>query len=773
MLKRILAAGVCIGAVASAGGAAFAQAPQAAAEEDNRNPTIIVTAQRREQDLQDVPIATTVFSGEEFDALQISEVLDIVDYIPNFVGHNNTGLGSANVYFIRGLGNVESIATFDPAVGTYVDEIFIARQNGNNASLFDIEAIEVLRGPQGTLFGRNTTGGAVVLRTKRPQEEFGGFLEASYGRFDRYQIRGSLDLPLSDRILTKVSGFWVDDDGFVDNLVTGERLNGQDAFGVRADVRLLLTDNIKFDLFGDYVEDNGLNILNTVEGGSVLIPPSNAGRRVSNTGLSTARNDGAPLARILAGEGLGQFNTSWSISGNLEVDLKSAGVFNLIAGYRNLEQIFTIDFFDGGLAGQGFPFGGFTIANDGQHEQLSVELKYFNSFLDGKLDFTSGVYYFSEDNTTVFADVFTIQPGPAPIPLTLANRRLENAANSIAVYAQGDYRLLDPLTLTIGVRWTQEEKDIAFADLRSPAPANPAVLLTSANILANGIPLEQTTSLVTPRFVLSYDFSEDVSIFASATNGFKSGGWNARGTTPSTLTDFDRERVWSYELGFRSEWLDRRLRFNATGFYTEVDGAQIISGVNTPAGITFLTDNFADQEIYGLELDSQLSLGGLTVFGSIGVQDSLYRNIDPSVLAQQSACLAALAASAATLNLCEAGIVTPTGQIADPVRIPPLTIAGGGRYDFEIPSLRWVLTPSLNLRYTGSHFVATDNQPLARENGYFVVNAGVTLFSPAQGWQVVAECTNCTDTVYIQSDLSNTLYLNEPRRWSIRVKYDF
>lgn len=165
----------------------------AEAEETKVLEEIMVTAQRRAQRLQDVPIAVSAFSATEMEARQITETLDAMTYVPNVVSVNNDGLGTANSYFMRGLGNSESIATFDPPVGTYINDIYISRQNANNFSFFDVERIEVMRGPQGTLFGRNTTGGAISIIMKKPAEEMAGFVEAGFGRYDQITLRGSVD----------------------------------------------------------------------------------------------------------------------------------------------------------------------------------------------------------------------------------------------------------------------------------------------------------------------------------------------------------------------------------------------------------------------------------------------------------------------------------------------------------------------------------------------------------------------------------------------------
>lgn len=173
----------------------WAPAAQAQLEE------IIVTAERKEASLQDVPVAVSAYNETLMEKLQIEETLDLVNVVPNLFGGNNTGLGTANMYYLRAQGNDESIATFDPPVGTYVDDVYVSRQNANNFAFFDVDRIEVLRGPQGTLFGRNTTGGAINVVLKKPGESTGGFAEIGFGRFSELMVRGTVDLPVSDSTL--------------------------------------------------------------------------------------------------------------------------------------------------------------------------------------------------------------------------------------------------------------------------------------------------------------------------------------------------------------------------------------------------------------------------------------------------------------------------------------------------------------------------------------------------------------------------------------------
>ncbi|MGE3775368.1 MAG: TonB-dependent receptor, partial [Gammaproteobacteria bacterium] len=214
---------------------------------------VTVTAQRREESVQDIPVVVSAFSPEQLEQRNIDSTLDLTQYVPNMIGHLNGGPGSAASYFIRGLGSTEIIATVDPPVGTYVDEIFIARQNANSLDLFDPERIEILRGPQGTLFGRNTTGGAVNVVLKKPAKVFGGNAEIGFGEYNRRIIAGSVDVPMAERFFTKLSAYYNDEDGYADNIVTGKKDNGSEQWGVRLATQTLVSDAVTWDLSGSYV----------------------------------------------------------------------------------------------------------------------------------------------------------------------------------------------------------------------------------------------------------------------------------------------------------------------------------------------------------------------------------------------------------------------------------------------------------------------------------------------------------------------------------------
>ncbi|WP_293943207.1 TonB-dependent receptor [Sphingomonas sp.] len=694
---------------------------------DGKLQDIVVTAQRRTQRLQDVPIAISAFSPRDLTTKQIRTTLDIPRLVPNMVGASNVGIGSANTYFIRGLGNTESIATFDPPVGTYVDDIYISRQNANNFSFFDIDRIEVLRGPQGTLFGRNTTGGAINVILKKPSTRLGGYAEASYGNYNGYTGRASIDIPVSSTVLTKFSGFGISTKGFVHNRTTGEANNGDKGYGLRAAVRFLPTESITWDVSGDYIHDNSVNVPSTLINGEL----------VSFTGLSTRT---AGLAGLVAGRKAGfhfqNVTKSASFTSNIQIKLGEA-TLALITGYRDLKQDYLTDVFDGK-----YSTGGFALANAGHFKQFSQEVKLNGKV--GRLTYTAGIFYIRENNSTDFADVFTLDFGTFGVPLVLADRVLRNKTTAPAVYAQLDYQVTDLLSVTVGARYTDEKKSVDVV-----ANANPARILPpygSADILAVGIPLSNRTKLVTPRVAIQYKPMKDVMLFASATKGFRSGGWNARALSAATFQQFGPEKVWSYEAGFRSEFANHSVRVNATAFYTDVKGFQVPLGfIDGTGAINFVTQNGSDFRNYGLETDVLwVPTTGLSLFANLGLQSAKYRNPNAVISAQQASCRAGTAAS------CGQGIVDPQGNLAVPQRAPKLTASFGGSYDAHVGAL--VLSPSANASYQSRLTVGTASVPQDFVSPQWLVGASLALRPDAGRWKASLECANCFNKHFVVAD---------------------
>jgi iron complex outermembrane receptor protein len=261
--------------------------------------------------------------------------------------------------------------------------------------------------------------------------------------------------------------------------------------------------------------------------------------------------------------------------------------------------------------------------------------------------------------------------------------------------------------------------------------------------------------------------------FGSITDGFKSGGWNARGTSPDTIQPFGPEEVTSFEVGMRADFLDNRLRVNLTAFQADVDDFQIPSAFNTPAGqIIFITRNFAGLDNTGLEAEIIAApTENLTLFANIGFQDAEYVDLDPSIVTQQAACQAQLAEGGAAPS-CGTGIVTRLGGIALPTRTPDYTAAIGGNYLFNF-SNGYRLIPSITIRLQDDFVVGTNRGPEDISKGETFVRAGITLEDPTDTWSVTLDCQNCTDKEQVVSALAGFEYIDDPRQWDLRFRYRF
>ncbi len=833
---------------------ALAQAP--ADEPGGALEEIMVTAQRRAENVQDVPIAISAFTASELEKRNVGSPLEIIQYVPNLTGNNNTGLGSANVYYMRGLGNSESIATFDPPVGTYVDDIYIARQNSNNFGLFDVERIEVLRGPQGTLFGRNTTGGAINLILRKPGDVRRGFAEIGFGSYGEVSVRGNVDLPANDRLSTQIAAYATESDGYAKDLSTGQDENGADEKGVRLAARLRISDDVIWDAALNYVYSGTFNKLN-FECGTLAASGTPAGGcsgRYMNSAFGRQ-----PVANVLVGllnpAGTGTVATPTVVangkaarsegidtntlltSSNLQVGLGDNATLNFITGFMHLQQDYLYDFSEGrqgrsiggvtvaqlptapllqnpliisNATGDLSPNGAFLLAQQSQGDQFSQEIKLTGDARDGQLKYVGGLYYFREDYSTEVADIATgfttgaatlaAQVPRAYATTLLADRLIENSTRSWAAYLQGDWKFSETLAATIGARWTDESKRVAVTDLRDPRAipvlggvARTDLRLETGNLQRLGIPTRLGTSMLTPRVALNYTPTDDVLLFASATRGFRSGGWNVRGTTAQLFTPFKPEKAWTYEVGAKTEWFERRLRANLTVFHLIDKQFQSPSAFVDAVGIVqFITRNDADFENTGAELELQaVPLSGLNLYLSAGFQDSKYKNIAANTLAQQADCLNLRNTGQVFGSRCAAGIVTAEGAIAVPFRTPELTLAAGVAYDVRVGA-RWTVTPAINIVHQSDAETSASNLSFYIENGVYnidgrgsfvagslqeshtLINASVSVTAGDESrWKLVVDCNNCGDESYTQSAISGYSFLNPPQTWSVRLGYSF
>lgn len=724
---------------------------------------VIVTAQRRSENLQKVPLAVTSLSQASLQRAQINSALDIARVVPNMIASNNVGQGSANVYYIRGLGQTQSFPTFEPQVGTYVDDIYIGRQNANNLALFGVEQVQVLRGPQGTLFGRNSTGGAVVVTLQKPSDAKGGDLDVAYGSFNQMSVRGAVNLPLSEQISSRTAAFWTKNDGYVQNLTNRETLNGIESYGIRQALRIRPANyaNVEWNLAVDYSNSDSANVLNFPGPGGV-----DGSGRVAYTGYS---KNGAPLSTLLTGAksklGQGVEVASWGGTSNLKIDI-NGGTLSFITGIRGLDQKLGVDFplaafgplvpFDQGAIGQ------FALAQALRSTQYSQEVKW-NGELGANLSYTAGAFYMFETNRNNFGAAANLGPlfGALYIPFPLGDEFTINDTKSTAVYAQGDYKLSDKLTLTLGGRFTHEVKTL------SAMPNSAGSGFTTQAIKAAGYKTELSVDEFTPRVAVQYQVDSDVMLFASATRGFQGGGWNGLTFAAKTFNNFDPETIWSYETGVRTQTADRKFRFNGTLFYSDVKGYQLLSDL--PSAGDFVTTNAADFSAQGGEFDLDWRpIDKLSLSAQIGLMQSEYKSPSAGVKSQQAACRAK---PGAANPACGAGIVNLAGALAEPSQSPNMTLSGSATYDFDLNG--FTLSPTLSVQWLDKQNVSTASLPAGAEPARTVLDFGVVLTPNNQPWNVSVECKNCTMEDWGTTYLFGYKYYNTPGTWAVRAHYRF
>ncbi|HEX5461520.1 MAG TPA: TonB-dependent receptor [Steroidobacteraceae bacterium] len=727
--------------------------------------TVTVTAQRREQNLQNVPIAVTAFTADQLATRQITSTQDLERYVPNMFASNNVGQGSANVYYIRGLGQTQSFPTFEPQVSTYIDDIYIARQNANNFALFGVQQLQVLNGPQGTLFGRNSTGGAILVTLKKPGRHFGGDAEVSAGEYGesggyQYLARAAVDLPISGDLLTRTSVYGITGNGYVHDVTTNQRLNGTNNFGLREALALLpaTMSNLRWDVAFDYERNNNANVLNQ---------PGPDGRRISYSGFSTIGGALRPyLTGLKSGFGQGAIVTSYGVSSDLALTL-GGGTLNLITGYRRLHQDLAADFPAAVLGplptADAVPTGEITLAQDLANHQFSQEVKWTDRIGDS-FNYTAGAFYLYEQNGNDYGQVLGLAP---TLALPLNDQFFKNDTTSVAAYAQGDYKVTPAFTATVGVRFTDETKNVVAN------PNAPGLGYTTADIQAVGYPTHLKTNQFTPHVALQYQFNPDLMAFVSATRGFQGGGWNGlTGTNPIDFNNFGPETIWSYEAGIRSTPYSR-LRFNATVFYEDVKDYQLLS--DNPHTRSFDTSNAASLYAYGLEAELEWRpIDPLTISGNLSSMKAGYYDQSALILSQQAACRAGDPES------CNSGIVRADGSLATPVYTPPLDLTVSARYTLGFDGFS--ITP-----YVGVHYVAKEWFDTANTAGFSASYPNVggqtkarTLLDASVAWAlakvpltVTLECRNCTMVDYGTADLLGFDYFNTPGMWDVRVDYQF
>ena len=547
----------------------------AASEASSGVEEITVSALRRSSRLQDTPVAVTALSAETLDRRQIFNVLDVAGQVPNLAIDPVTGIGNAARVFLRGVGEDQAVFTADPGIGTYVDGVYFARTFGVLFDLVDVDSVEVLRGPQGTLFGRNTPGGAILVNSRAPSlDELRGVAEFNYGRFNEVFIRGALSMPLArDLAAASVSAVYRTRDGFVAAPNIGRDVNARDVASLRGQLLLTPASNLSVRVIADKTWDNS----------DAFVPVSNFSGEPNSLLVTQAGED--PSARFTMG-GVSA-NVSWELG---KVTLGS------ITSYRELTQVATLDN-DGELrriSGQ--------IIDAGQNQfSQEVTARYDSERLQAMV----GFFYFHEFND--YDTVTLIGSRPNPAVAIARPDTSEQVTRSYAVFGQATFKLTPDVGLTAGGRYTWDEKRFV-----NNQPSVPGVF--------GGTEKWRDFS---PRVGLDWRVNDQLFMFASYAQGFKAGGFNRSNSAIVANTPYDPENVDTIEFGLKADLADRKLRANLTFFNNEYKGLQL-SAFDLDTGTT-RRFNAASARTRGLELETTARpTKDFEAFFSVGYLDARY-----------------------------------------------------------------------------------------------------------------------------------------------------
>ncbi len=821
-ITKVLSLLLASAATISGSGAIAQDQAESSADEDVGLNVIVVTAQKRSENIQDVPIAISAFTSETLAEKNVNSVQGLTSFAPNVTldaGSPFSGTSAVLTAFIRGIGQDDFAFNLDPGVGVYVDGVYLARTVGANADLLDVERVEILKGPQGTLFGRNTIGGAISIVTRAPSDEFGVRAEIITGSYDRLDIRANVDLPIVEgTLLSSLSVSSTSRDGYLRRVpfpgsgtvrteneaafpnvgfARNEREGGDDQWTVRGKLLWRASDTIDVTLAGDYqrVDQPGLaNVLldtfpfegvpgelfgtaynlciNTLAADLPSAPGGNlsalCGSPLGGTGEILAgvnldadpTNDRLPFDDRFVSDDIDESFatgpsfaklTSFGFSGTIDADLNVAALKSITA-YRELE-------WRAGLDADGSP----TIANHAAFEmnqsQFSQELQLSGQAFNDALDFVVGGYYFEEEGN--LHDFVTIGSGLLQID---GNNLLDTS--TWAVFTHLNYAISDSLGLTLGARYTEEDKQFEGFQrdlngfLYKLAAGVPLDSITPGVQAAIGFPdpndplrffppgvQEQSFSDFSPRIGLEYTFPDDTLLYASYSQGYKSGGWTTRLSVPlSEAPTFEEEEADSYEVGLKSELFNRRLRFNAALFFTEYSGIQL----NQVEGISPTVRNAGNAEIYGFEADWNAVLtDAFRVTGSVGYIHDEYTFKAPGVTAGDR--------------------LPKTARWK--VNVSPyyrFEFANGGRLRFNA-----------DYTYTSSLFNDTENSLILKRDPVHMVNGSISYEEPSGRFDLSVGVTNLLDERYLASGfvqaggaLAYGTY-SRPTEWFARLSLDF
>jgi iron complex outermembrane receptor protein len=765
-------------------GASVLSVPALAQEtvaDSSESEDLVVTARRRAENLQDTPVAITVLSATALEERGLTSTTDLDQVAPNlqFTSYGTlTGNNSAAQVFIRGIGQTDATPAVDPGVGLYIDEVYMGRSVGGAMDFRDIASVQVLRGPQGTLFGRNTIGGAVLLTTNAPGEGAGNTLRVGVGEDNLFEGFAAFDIPISETWAARASVGLRQRDGYVTRAFDGVDLGNEDAYSGQASIRWTPSTNVTFTARADYAseDENGspfvfqsmnpaalfVGAASIAAGCPNILDPLPPPTLVGPLDDDRCGNNSQALGSFTNG---GTFPASSSLENYgaslvAEWEVNDALTLKSITSSRHLEWA-------GSRDADNTPLLILHTNYASESEQFSQE---FQASVDlDRVQGVIGAYYFDE-STFDRVLVYLGNPGTS-----YDTQRVNLDTEAWALFTEWSFDITDALSVSAGIRYTDEEKSLQgimfnVAGAATPEPAPPAGLCpfggapptqTGCLFLTTN-PFVQSFSSTTGSASIQYRWSPEFMTYASWSQGFKSGGFNQRynnappGNAP---IGFDAETADTFELGFKSNPAPG-LRVNAAIFTTEYDQIQMTYRL----GVVPLLFNAGVATINGAELEvAWRPSENLSVDLSVGYLDDGFDTIT---------------------NPPPFGIVVPTSVATTSSTLPftpELQASLGVGYDFHLGN-SMTLTPRLNVSYTEQqYFDAGNSSEIAQLDAVTIVNGSLVLAGDAQRWSLTLRGDNLTDELYPVAGTSSLttasgyaeIIYARPRSFSLLYSMDF
>lgn len=740
---------------------------------------IVVTARKREESLMETPVSITAFSGKTLSNMNLVSLDQIADQTPGLIFSNSANIsGSSNnsAVFIRGIGQSDYTLAVEPGVGIYIDDVYLPHSIGNVSSLVDVERVEVLRGPQGTLFGRNTIGGAIRLITKKPNEKSEGDIEFTTGRYNRIDIKGHANIPLSDTFFVRLSGMSQDRNGFVDRPFLDGKSGDKDSVSLLGQARWLASDSFTADLAIGFETDDSEGAPMVALKQDPTHPAGTQPRRFRD--FIAPFVDPAVLQGMLQGftpevimDPDGDKFVSYSdtdIPSDLEgynIDLtlnwKISDTLNLksITSYRSLESQF-------GRDADNLPFDQqVELFLSVDYEVWSQELQLSGVAFDDRLDWTIGGYYFYEDGVEddfiAFAS-FDINSGGF------------FSTEDFAAFGQGTFHLTDQLSLTAGFRYTDEEKKSKIDGVRHQALLTGFVTsLAAGGSKANApfpfplpFPLvgagtfKNNISEWVPYVNLSFQWNEDLMIYGSYSEGFKGGGVQVRNGALGFLPRFGLESVESYEVGVKWSGLEDRLAVSAAAYTMRYEDVQLPAIVfqESIGNAVSVVDNLGNADNDGFELEiTALPMPELRISAGVAYLDSEYSSVKANrpgdVLNPDSA-----------ITVDDHLPNTPEWQLNASVA-------------YDIQTARGTITPRIDVAYSDEQYNDAINSAAIKRDSYTNLNLSLGYVDSQNHWSGSLFVTNALDKQYVLAGFDGFNYadgaISRPVEWGLRIKRSF